>query len=376
MEQGVTMSTPTSNSNTPDPKEQSVWARYIFDVSARIPLEQSIYEGLLAKGDLAVWLGREKHRKSNVLLQLAICAALARPFLHFRFCPEKPLKVVLLDYESRSQSLKQRYDAIVKGMGLGEVEKQTLRANLQVVEMRKAFRNGLEFARFPVKQEKVQADEFKDAEEEWHRFVDQMAADLYIIDPMRCMHAHAENDSSIEALLTRVHQFFADAAVLISHHLRKRTRRKEDQPVLRADMRAWADEARGSSAITAHADVVICQEREVEHELERLYLGAYMRDGADIAPLALGESEFESFYWQVASQVPEHLQRCLDALRAGGAQGFEDRRAVVAALEEKMAIGRSTAYSRVKDLLIHGLLNEEQGTLKLSNSMDNQSKPK
>src|SRR6516165_10139377 len=108
MEQGVTMSTPTSNSNTPDPKEQSVWARYIFDVSARIPLEQSIYEGLLAKGDLAVWLGREKHRKSNVLLQLAICAALARPFLHFRFCPEKPLKVVLLDYESRSQSLKQR----------------------------------------------------------------------------------------------------------------------------------------------------------------------------------------------------------------------------------------------------------------------------
>src|SRR5580700_5571229 len=63
------------------------WNRFVFDPAESIPPEQPIYEGLLAKGDLAVWLGREKHRKSSVLLQFAICAAVGRPFLHFPLRP-------------------------------------------------------------------------------------------------------------------------------------------------------------------------------------------------------------------------------------------------------------------------------------------------
>src|SRR6266849_5107631 len=65
------------------------WEPFVFNPTAPIPPEQPIYEGLLAKGDLAIWLGREKHRKSSVLLQFAICAALGRPFLHFSFRPSQ-----------------------------------------------------------------------------------------------------------------------------------------------------------------------------------------------------------------------------------------------------------------------------------------------
>src|ERR1700730_14844172 len=296
------------------------WERFVFNPAAFIPPEQPIYEGLLAKGDLAIWLGREKHRKSSVLLQFAICAALGRPFLHFPFRPSQGLKVVVLDYESKSQTIKNRYTAIVATMGLTKVEQETLHARLQIVEMRRAFRNGLKFARFPVRPEKGNTDEFSQAETEWRLFVQNMAADLYIIDPMRCMHAQAENDSALEALLTRVHQIFGDAAVVISHHLRKRDRNPGHQHSLKDDMRVWADEARGSSTITAHADVIVCQERQVEEGIEILHLGAYLRDAADIEPMVLRESNLESFFWQLAPDIPTELTMCLDALQQAGGE--------------------------------------------------------
>jgi hypothetical protein len=52
--------------------------------------------------------------------------------------------VAILDYESKTQSIKRRYDAIIAAMGLNESEKRTLEANLRIIEMRKAFRHGAE----------------------------------------------------------------------------------------------------------------------------------------------------------------------------------------------------------------------------------------
>jgi AAA domain-containing protein len=353
----------------------SNWSPFVFDSTAQLAPEQPIYEGLLSKGDLVIWLGREKHRKSNVLLQFSICAALGRPFLHFRFCPEKPMKVVILDYESKTESLKRRYDAITTAMGLDQTELQILKTNLRIVEMRKAFRDGVEFARFPVKKEKSPTEENMLAEKQWRSFVREMAADLYVIDPMRCMHAHAENDSAIEALLSRVHQMFGDATVVISHHLRKRNRKKADQVSLRDDMRAWADEARGSGAITAHADVIVCQERTVASGLEKLDFGAYLRDGADIEPMSVRETGFESFLWEVAPDIPLELTLCLDALKQS-AEEFPNRAAAVAVLEQVVGCGRSTAYSRLKELSNRGLLvADNDGRLRVSKTMDSPAKP-
>ena len=48
-----------------------------FDPSADVPEEQMLFDGLLESSDLVVWIGREKHRKTNVMLQLSICAAQA-----------------------------------------------------------------------------------------------------------------------------------------------------------------------------------------------------------------------------------------------------------------------------------------------------------
>lgn len=349
------------------PGKAGRWERFVFDPGEFTPPIQPIYDGLLARGDLAIWLGREKHRKSSVLLQFAICAALGRNFLHFLFRFGRPVKVVLLDYESKTQSLKQRYDAIVESLHLNEDDRALLRKNLWIVEMRKAFRHGLKFARFPVRPDRGDVEEFSQAENEWRSFVRESSADLYIIDPMRCMHAQAENDSALEALLTRVHLIFGEAAVVISHHLRKRDRRGDRK--LKDDMRVWADEARGSGTITAHADVIVCQERVVESAMEMLHLGAYLRDGADIEPMALRESANESFLWIVAPDLPEELIFCLDALRGAGRE-FQSRTDAVTFLQQAVGAGRSTSFSRVKDLISRGYLIDANGALTFSETPD------
>lgn len=364
--------------DTPETIEQNSakarhWDSFVFNPAAQIPPEQPIYEGLIARGDLAIWLGREKHRKTNVLLQFAIGAALGRPFLHFPFCPDQPLKVVIVDYESKSQTIKTRHDAIVRAMGLNEAENELLEANLRIIEIRKGSRNGLKSPRFPVRQVRAQAEEVIWAEEAWHSFISKNPADIYIIDPMRCMHAQAENDSAIEALLNRVHEFFGSAAVVISHHLRKRDRNPGHQHSLKADMRVFADEARGSSAITAHADVIICQERVIEGCVEMLHLGAYLRDGADIEPIVLRESNFESFVWQVAPDIPLELTLCLDALRKSAGE-FPNRTAAARVLEQTVGTCRSTAYSRIAELINRGLLSQSNGVFKITEIMDEDGK--
>jgi AAA domain-containing protein len=365
----ATSASPPASDGQPRAGAAGPWRQFVFHPAECIAPEEPIYQGLLAKGDLAIWLGREKHRKSNVVLQFAICGALGRDFLHFNFAGTSGLKVLVLDYESKSQTIKNRYEAIATALGLSESERKVLGVNLEIVEMRKAAKKRVRFPRFPVRAERGREAEFDEEVKAWSTFITEAAADLYIIDPMRCMHAQQENDSSIEALLSRVRELFGNAAVVISHHLRKRNRKAADQIQLKNDMRIWADDARGSSAITAHTDVIVCQEREIERGVELLHLGAYLRDGADIEPMQLRESGPESFYWQIAPDLPLDLLECLDVLRPAG-PSFANRTAAADVLQNALGSGRSTNFSRIKELYRRGLLVDCGGVVRLRENLD------
>ena len=144
----------SSTSTTPT---ESYLSRAIFAPDVEPPVDVAIFEGFLLRDDVTVWLGREKHRKTNLVLQFVICAALGRPFLHFRFAAPEPLKVVYVDYESKTRSLWVRYHAICRAMGLTGEDMQRLKENLHITEVRKIQKNGHEFQRFPLK--KPTADE-------------------------------------------------------------------------------------------------------------------------------------------------------------------------------------------------------------------------
>src|SRR5580700_2641081 len=108
---------------------------FVFNPDAEPPAESPIFEGFLSMGDLGVWVGREKHRKTNLVLQCAICAALGRDFLWFRFAASGPIRVVFIDYESKSSSLSKRYKAICKAMALSETDLKLLREKLRIIEV-------------------------------------------------------------------------------------------------------------------------------------------------------------------------------------------------------------------------------------------------
>jgi len=329
---------------------------FVFDPDVRPPQEENLYKGFFAKGDLVIWVGREKHRKTNLVLQSAMCAALGRDFLWFRFAASKPQRVVFIDYESKSFSLWQRYQAICEEMALTNDEKHRLKENLFILKVRQAYVAGHPFPSFPVNKT---GPENEEAREFWQRLIERHPADLYVIDPLRCFHARDENDSLIVQLLTQIRQHFKKAAVIVTHHMRKLS--GESQSVdLRRDMRSWSDGIRGSSAFKAHADVVVCQERQMSaEEDEVVYLGAFLKDGPDIEPTALEESNGQSFFWKVCPRVPDKLKRSFDVLKQAG--GIFPK--LTAAQQELTKAGgkRATAYRHIGELRKRGFLLKRDG---------------
>ena len=333
----------------------------LFDPTSAPEPEQPIFEGLLYRGDLAVHIGREKHRKSNLTLQKAICAALGRPFLHFKHGTGQPMRVVILDYESKNTSFHKRYEAICRAIGLSEEERTNLRVYIQVLLVRELRKKCIPLPRFPVR---IQSKQEQEAESWWRQFAKEYPADIYIFDPMRCLHVQDENDSTIEALLSKMRDIFPNAAMIVPHHMNRSSANMRDgggSPITLSQpesLRMFANGARGSTAINAHADVVVCQERKVEGDVETVYLGAYMKDSADVEPLPLVESDQESFYWIVSRKVPERLRASYEALRRA-AQPFKsaaDAVTVLMAGQNGHGAARATAYRHVKDLRNGGFL--------------------
>jgi hypothetical protein len=320
--------------------------------------ESPIFDHFQSKGDLCLWVGREKHRKTNLVLQFAICAALGKNFLWFPFSARRPLRVVFIDYESKSSSLWKRYSAICNSLELSSEEGKRLKENLQIIEVRKSYKGGQAFPGFP---STAPGEEDATSLDFWRSFIEQYPADLYVIDPMRCFHNGDENDSRIEQLLRRVRQRFRDAAVILTHHMTKRDADRTTS--LEQDMRAWSDGARGSGAIKAHADVIVCQERTMEKGDEILFLGAFMKDGPDAEPTALEESGASSFFWIPRAEIPGHLRNSFDILKKN-AGWFGNKGEVVACLKS-VGIKQPTAYRHADEMVTKGLLISNGGRLVL-----------
>jgi len=324
---------------------------YVFDPEAEQIAPARIFEGFLSQGDLVVWIGREKHRKTNFILQCAICAALGRSFLDFRFAAAKPLRVVVIDYESKAASLKKRYDAICESMKLGPEDKTQLKENLRIIDVRRTYETGTGFPRFPANNK---SNEDKESEEFWRKLREDNPADLYIIDPMRSMHGEDENDSKIEKLLVRLRRLFGEAALIIAHHMTKAAAGQWELRLMN-DMRAWSDGARGSGAIKAHADVIVCQERLIENEREVVSWGAFLRDDADIEPIPVVESNPLSFFWETSLDVPDHLRPSYDALSKAAIR-FHGQSDAAQVIKRTTGKSKPTAYRHLNQLKNIGLI--------------------
>src|SRR5262249_15856019 len=168
---------------------------FVFDPNTAPETEEWIYEGLMHVGEQLIWLAREKARKSTVLLQMMISAALGRNFLNFKYALNQPVKVVIVDYESSNRSLHKRYKPICDALGMNDEERRPLAANLTIIEVRKARKAGEPFPTIPTGDKDSKELHF------WRTLVADHPADIYCIDPLRSAHDGDENDSKISQLL-------------------------------------------------------------------------------------------------------------------------------------------------------------------------------
>ena len=326
-------------------------ASYCFDTDAPIEDDQVIYDGFLSVSDLGVWIGREKARKSNYGLVLAISAALGRDFLGFQFMAKTPLRIVIIDYESKNGSLKKRYDSIADAMKLSIEERALLKQNLTVIEVRRIRKAGIKLPKFPYKPD-------PEALKFWEALVAANPADLYLIDPLRSLHSGDENDSAIESMLTEMQRVFRGATLIVIHHMRKAGDNAK-MFKLADDMRAWSDGVRGSSAIKASADVIVCQEWMKEpNGDEVVHLGAFLKDGADIEPFPLMETDKGSYFWDRIEEIPLRLSPAVNALGIGT---WANKSAVADIIRKGTGVARATAFRYVDEMLRAKIITELPG---------------
>ncbi len=97
----------------------------------------------------------------------------------------------------------------------------------------------------------------------------------------------------------------------------------------------------------------------MESDVEVLYLGGYMKDSPDVEPLALVESDHESFFWITSKKMPEHLRGSFEMLRRAG-RTFKNKTDAAQTLRAgqngQQGVSRGTAYSHVKQLTDGGFL--------------------
>jgi hypothetical protein len=339
------------------------FSNYFFNPHREPSKKQWIFEGLLQLFDIVAWLAREKAMKSTLMLQMMICAAVGRAFLHFRFAASGPLKVFIVDYELKRDTFYKRYHAIVKALGLSETEKQLLEQNLTVFFVREWRSDGNEFPYMPptpLTTDKNKYSKQYQALQWWKNFIEQHPADIYCFDPLRYVHNENENSSDLAAVFASFQLLCKGKTVISPHHLYKlKEDNKGDVEALNWDMRAWSDRARGSGVIKGHTDVVICQARGVEtvDGAPYLYWGAFGRDMDDILPMRLDETERESFTWQTSFEVPEYLTESWKVISEHKGP-LPATRSGVAGLLEGAGVKRTTAFRHVQALLQAGLLIE------------------
>ncbi len=224
-------------------------------------------------------------------------------------------------------------------MKLSEEHRAQLRSNLDIVELRKVQHDGIIIPKI----------DGRDGEEFWSNVVEERPADLYVIDPFRYLHGGNENDSAIAETLAAIRRIFK-RAVIIPHHMVKRSRNPKENVRLNENMRLWSEGCRGSGVIKGHADVIVCQERLMEGDTEVVYLGAIMKDAPDADPMPLEEASPESFLWIPQRKLPTELRTSLQILESSGSESW-DSQATVCKILMSSGQTRPTAYRHFKNLI-------------------------
>jgi hypothetical protein len=94
----------------------------------------------------------------------------------------------------------------------------------------------------------------------------------------------------------------------------------------------------------------VLQERSMNQKGEEVvHLGTFLKDGPDVEPFPLMESDHQSFYWEVVIAVPQNLEGSYDAMYKAGS--VRDRATAVTELRRAYRLWSVCVCHRPKELL-------------------------
>jgi energy-coupling factor transporter ATP-binding protein EcfA2 len=328
-----------------------------------------VIEGLIGEGDLILWAGYEKHRKSTLVLQACVCIATGHHFLGFNV--PQPRKVLYIDMESSDALLARRWESI-RAL-LTEHQVNRIKENLQIVQGRKLLAQGVSLS-IDGRGRVTLAG-----------LIESSQAEVIVLDPLRVLHSADEDRSSqMVQVLTEIRRLARHRTVIVVHHCRKRQLSTKASIHLKDDPYLWSDNIRGSNVLKAHADGIVLQELVPDKERdELLYFAAILKDAPNIPPIPLVESSGSPFWHErLAEQSPEDAEQLLsekDRAILGVARELLQGPKVIPQtllVNELVARGlcsRATAYRAMGRLGRLGLLAVEAGAIALPLVGDSQN---
>jgi replicative DNA helicase len=323
------------------------------------PPEESVIEGLVRSGDLTLWAGYEKHKKSTLVLQACLCMAAGKPFLGFAIV--KPIRVLYIDAESSPALLARRWQSVKFIFSDEEIAR--VKKNLTIIRGRDLLAKGVSLS-------------LDQGQYELAGLIKKSNAEMIVLDPLRVFHSAEEDKSGpMTEMLSAIRHWAAGRNVIIVHHCRKRSNQSKATIHLKDDPYTWSDNVRGSNVLKAHCDGIVLQEIvNGEDGDELLYLAAILKDNPNLAPIPLIESEASPFWLTtVADQsvaaaqqlLPERDRQIYDKAVAYLKENRIARRVALAECLMAAGIPRATAFKKIAHLGRLGLLVVEDGSVTL-----------
>lgn len=306
-----------------------------------------IVQDLFAMGQMSIWIGPEKSRKSCFALFMAMSIAAGKEWYKFQI--PRSRCVVYFSAEDPSDELDLRYKMF---FSLFSPEEQKLIGeNLILIKGREFFvSRGIDITSANTAF--------------WSAFVENYRADVYFLDALE-MFTDGESNNDLRDSLVSLRNFCGDKNGLeVLHHTRKREDRELPNPVRlkKVGPRLWSEKCLGGGAIKRIADTIVCQEywetREKTGDAPNLgrvldsetNLAAFGKAIEDVPCLDFRDGE-DKFLFDLVTALSPTVRASLDKLKA--ARGpWESRNAAARAT----GLSRSQGNLHIRELERKGYL--------------------
>lgn len=228
-----------------------------YDFTAPRTQRKYDYEGLIVTGAYCLWLGARKAEKSLFALRKAMHDACGKDWFNHKNMVGA-VKVLYFDSENDKAEVDERYREIITEFS--DTEQNLIRKNLSIILGKELKRRNTD----------IEFDN-KELWEHLQRESKQVRV-VYLDCWYQLQSIKAADNQTQKTALEMFEKYFPNTTLFLLHH----TGRESEESLLRKNpawlrilgAERWSNKSSGGNVLTKKAELIICQERYVERDLE------------------------------------------------------------------------------------------------------------